>query len=470
MTKIHTLLWSACLLALFASCEKDDSNNEKKQRLRVNEFIAGAMDDYYLWRDAIPAIPPDNSTDPRDYFHSLLYSDDTWSYITDDKETFFEEEINQTGETFGYNLAFGQVNASDDVVAVVRYVYPGSPASSALIKRGDFILKLNGQPLTTRNYTDLYKHGTLQLTVGTVPDPATAQATTVTITSRKMEQDPLLVEQVIARDGGHRIGYLAYTGFVDHYRESLIKTLARLKSTGITDLVLDLRYNPGGDIKAARLLCSAIVPSPYAREDADNPLVKHQWNARLQPLFEQAARENPSQYLEAILTTFQEVTCNLELPRDRVYVLTSGNSASASELLIVGLRPYMDVIQIGEKTHGKYTAMLTLVPEEPSISNWMILPVVSKFMNKDGYTDFKDGLAPDHLVEDKLPFSPLGDAAEPLLAKAISLITGDVDQEEDDLESVAPGREIRWLPLPAKRALDGHLLHRLPGDARFPGR
>jgi C-terminal processing protease CtpA/Prc len=467
MIKIHTFLWGACLLALCISCEKDGSLTGEKQRLRVNEFIARSMDIYYLWRDEVPVTPPDDATEPRDYFRSLLYGEDTWSYITDDKDTFLEEEINQAGETFGYNLAFGRLESSTDVAAVVRYVYPGSPASSALIKRGDFILKLNDQPLTMQNYTDLYKKGTLRLTVGTGPNPATAQTTTVTLTSRKMEQDPVLVEQLIARDGGHRIGYLAYTSFVEHYSESLVKTLAHLKSQNITDLVLDLRYNPGGDLVAARLLCSAIVPPGYAKEDAANPLVKHQWNARLQPLIEQEAEKNPGD-LKYILTTFQEVTCNLGL--SRVYVLTSAASASASELLVAGLRPYMEVIQIGEKTRGKYTAMLTMVPKDRAIDNWMILPVVYKFINKAGLTDFKEGLAPDHFMEDKLPFSPLGDPGEPFLAKAISLITGEVAGEEEIPASVAPGQAIQWLSLPARGPLEGQLIHRLPAGARLPGR
>jgi C-terminal processing protease CtpA/Prc len=454
------------VLALLISCEKDDLKKEKQQRLHVNEFIAEAMDYYYLWNDQIPNIRPDNSTDPNEYFKSLLYKDDIWSYITDDKDTFMEEEINQTGETFGYELSFGLFNNSSNVFAVVRYVYPLSPAA-AVLKRGDIILKLNDQSLTVDNYTDLYKSGTIRLTLGTISGSTLAPANSVTLSSVKMERNPVFLSKTIEQ-GGHKIGYLVYTSFASHYHQSLVDTLTALKTGGITDLVLDLRYNSGGEADEAALLCSAIVPSAYANKD--NILIRHRWNAQRQADLEELVKEEPAAYEKLLFTTFETVACNLELPSRRVYVLTTSSSASASEMLIVGLKPYMDVIQVGDTTHGKYTAMIGLAPTEAAINHWMILPVVYKFMNKDGYTDFKDGLAPDHLLEEALPFRELGDEAEPLLAKAISLITGNVDHEEDDLESVAPGREIRWLPLPAKRVLDGQLLHRLPGDARFPGR
>ena len=110
----------------------------------------------------------------------------------------------------------------------------------------------------------------------------------------------------------------------------------------------------------------------------------------------------------------------------RVYFLTTSFSASASELLIVGLRPYMDVVVVGESTYGKYTGMWVIYDfDEPPAHNWAILPIVLKYANSLGYTDFKNGLEPDIAVEDNLfQAKPFGDTEDPILSAALEDITG----------------------------------------------
>lgn len=136
---------------------------------------------------------------------------------------------------------------------------------------------------------------------------------------------------------------------------------------------------------------------------------------------------------EQLQTTFNKnVAVNLDL--SRVYFLTSQGSASASELTITGLMPYMEVITIGQTTSGKYTASSTFQPTindkgdlDPDIKNWAIQPIIFKYANAAGLTDFKNGLPPNHEVEEVLvaeTVPQLGDMDEPYLAKAIQLITG----------------------------------------------
>jgi C-terminal processing protease CtpA/Prc len=123
---------------------------------------------------------------------------------------------------------------------------------------------------------------------------------------------------------------------------------------------------------------------------------------------------------------------------DKMYILTGPGTASASELTITGLNPYMDIRTIGESTYGKYTASVTFKPEDllktlynnnPSeykdFKNWGIQPIVLRYANSLGVTDFKDGFAPDIPVEEDIfDGIPLGDEQDPLLAAAIEDITG----------------------------------------------
>ncbi|HAF30877.1 MAG TPA: hypothetical protein DCG75_17705 [Bacteroidales bacterium] len=118
---------------------------------------------------------------------------------------------------------------------------------------------------------------------------------------------------------------------------------------------------------------------------------------------------------------------------NKLWVITGPGTASASELTITGLKPYMSVTTVGDSTYGKYTASITLKPEDfyesanyyEEIDNWGAQPIILKYANSQGVTDFKDGFAPDIAVEDDL-FStiPLGNKEEAMLKKTLENITG----------------------------------------------
>ena len=131
---------------------------------------------------------------------------------------------------------------------------------------------------------------------------------------------------------------------------------------------------------------------------------------------------------------------DLNLDLSRVYFLTTGGSASASESLMVGLYPYMDVVQIGTTTYGKcYGSILVDDWNEPKRHDWAMRPIVIKYSNADGFTDFVDGIDPDYEVQDNLLYAkPFGSLEDPLLAKALEDITG-----------VSPWQENRYKQKPA---------------------
>jgi C-terminal processing protease CtpA/Prc len=206
----------------------------------------------------------------------------------------------------------------------------------------------------------------------------------------------------------------------------LYKALQNFKDNLITDLVLDLRYNPGGQIEAAQYLCSAIAPLNVVNNT--NTLVTYQWNNKYQAYW-------ISKNIQDQLNVKFNPGVPVKLGLSKVHVLTLNGTASASELTICGLEPYMDVIIVGDSTYGKYTASTVIRPESwftnPSdytdFKNWGLMPIIIRYANSLGVTNFKNGFAPDYLVGDALlPAYPLGDLTEPLLKKAVENITGNI--------------------------------------------
>lgn len=426
---------------LLGSCEKDDNHSEDDElATRMNQFIRSNLSTFYLWHDEIPDIKPESEKDPKEYFKALLSSKDKWSLITDDVDEFLDE-MEGTGETYGYGLAYGQFSNSKECFAVVQYVYPGSPAAEKL-KRGDIIVKLNSQNLTEDDLNKLTKPGTLRLGLGKREGNAIGSTgQTVTITSRKMDTDPILITKLFEL-GNHKIGYLMYTLFSKTFNSSIAKAFNEFKEAGITDLVLDLRYNHGGDDEASTFLCSAIVPKEKAIEGT--LLSKETWNTPCQKIF-----ESDPQYDGLLNRFFVETNCNLDLPSKKIYILTTRETISASEYTIACLKAFMDVELVGTQTYGKYVTMYSFSPQyeengkmvaDEELANWLIFPVCSRFSNINGYPSSLEGMIPQHEVnEDLFNGIQLGDANEPLLAEALALISGTQRRQ-------AKGRSIETAP------------------------
>ncbi|MCK5368056.1 MAG: hypothetical protein KAQ62_05870, partial [Cyclobacteriaceae bacterium] len=152
---IAFLLIPLLLILLFSSC-KDEDINPSSGTLEINNFIWENMNDMYLWDDFIPQnIDITNEFDPKQYFEKLLFKPtDRWSYITDDHQALINS-FKGIEKTFGHNFKLFLLPGSNDVVGVVKYVVPNSPADKANIGRGDVFYKVNGTTITTSNYRDL---------------------------------------------------------------------------------------------------------------------------------------------------------------------------------------------------------------------------------------------------------------------------------------------------------------------------
>jgi len=419
------------LLPLFMACKKKvvvdpdpEPIEEEAPALtqKVNEFIKTSMEDVYLWEQYLPNIDIRYEFDSEAYYDKLLYTEDKWSFITDDIAAL-EASFEGVETSFGYSLAFGRFSNTGNLFAIVEYVYPNTPASEVNIKRGDIIYLINGGDINDANYRDLFYGSTISITLGVLEGGSIGAGSTMSMTSRLLDLDPVLVKDII-EVGGKKIGYLFYAQYISKYNSSLDEAFQYFKSNNITDLVVDIRYNPGGYISAAQYLCSSIAPqSVVAAEDV---LVSLQWNASYQEYWTNNGYDN-----QIKVNFLSDNPVNMDL--DQVYILTGNGSASASELTITGLDAYMDVVLIGDTTYGKYTGSITLKPEDmytdsnyyKDFDNWGLQPIVLRYANANGVTDFMNGFAPDYpLYDDLWAGIPLGDPSEDLLAFAIEKITG----------------------------------------------
>lgn len=438
------------LLALTLTGCFNDSDDKAINQDEIKDFIYQGMNAAYLYKDFIKALETNKSkqdgyndylnsfSSPEDLFESLVYnreSVDRFSWITDnyiDLEKMFQGESLSNGMDF---RLIRYPENSNTVVGYVRYVAKGSTAEAAGLKRGDLFTSVNGTAITANNYYGLLIQPdsyTLDL-ADYQGKNVTPNGTSITVSKTKFTENPILINKTLDVEG-NKVGYLMYNGFTgtDTFDSNLNAVFGQFKSEGISDLVLDLRYNPGGSVRTAVWLCSMITGNFTGQT-----LLKQQWNSELQAQFEQ---EDPNGLIYPFETKMIKKYTNGEVYFDedinhlnlnRLYVLTTKGTASASELIINGLKPYIEVIQIGDDTTGKFQASVTLYDSQDFTRKnanprhtYALQPLIFKSLNKDGVTDYSNGLKPNVKIKEEFyNLGTLGDVNEPLLKEALAKIT-----------------------------------------------
>jgi carboxyl-terminal processing protease len=230
-----------------------------------------------------------------------------------------------------------------------------------------------------------------------------------------LAENPILLNTVI-NQGPHNIGYLMYNGFYSSFDTQLNNVFGSFVSQNVNRLVLDLRYNSGGSINSATKLASMITG-----QFTGQLFAKQQWNAKAQAYF---LDNNPGSLENKFASGLNSLNLN------RVYVLTTKATASASELVINCLKSYIDVVQIGDITTGKNVGSITLY-DSPTFAKsnvnpthkYAMQPIVLKIVNKDNFGDYTSGIAPTTLLPENLSdLGILGNVEEPLLNAAINQI------------------------------------------------
>jgi len=424
--------------------------------LKINEFVYAYAQEYYLWSETVDwrRMYPEKEPDPYAFFDKVIYKDDEWSLLTDDLGAL-QNQVDGNETSFGYSLIFGQYSDSEDLFAIILYVYPGTPAEKAGLKRGDFLIGIDGEYITKENYMQLYDASMLLLMRATYTDGGLeVDPTLLLISAEQVYQNPVLKDTVIVK-GANRIGYLSYSNYTMASEADLVRVFSDFKSKGVTDVVLDLRYNGGGYMRTMSVLVSILAPLQAVK--GKQVYLKQIWNPSL-------AKEYAAQGEDLTERFTDTLSVNMDL--HRLYVLTSEYSASASESTIVGLRPYLNVVQIGDTTYGKYCAgalFNALVYDknkwvtDESIANWGMYLMLYRLTDVLDDDSFLGGLAPDIIAEeDYLSMYPWGDERDLLLGRAIGEITGvpyaDVRSERAPLPYVIR-RDLR-----IGRANDGMLI------------
>ncbi|MEM7087209.1 MAG: S41 family peptidase [Bacteroidota bacterium] len=427
----------ACTLSvslLFASCfEDNDDNTQPASTVTIQDFIWRGLNFFYLYKADTPELANDafatqgdydnflaSFDSPEAFFEFLRSSRDRFSFLVSD---YNDLEDALSGVTLNNGMEFGFVlypDNSGNVFGYVRYVLPNTDAEAEGVTRGLIFNTIDGQQITDANFNDLIAPTTYTIGLATLAnDVITPTGESIELTKTEYTEDPIFNNTTFDIDG-KKIGYLMYNAFTNEFDSQLNAVFGQFNSEGITDLVLDLRYNGGGSVRTATYLASMITG-----QFTGQTMYTEQWNEDRQADF---AEEGV--FVNSFVGGGETIN---SLNLSTVYVLTTSRTASASELVINSLNPYINVLQIGDNTTGKYQASFLLY-DSPNFQRtvdlnpnhtYAMLPLVFQTANSVGFTDFDDGLVPDiDQSEDLTNLGVLGTQTEPLLATAIAEITG----------------------------------------------
>ncbi len=438
MHKVLIALISVLILFV-TSCKKDITNNPApggsdttsvSQTDLLKDSVYLYSKEIYLWHNVLPSYQAFN---PRQYSGAddlksasavmnairKLQPLDRFSFVTT-KET---SAGLQTGANvdYGFFIKAAYVDKADPIDSVrwfVTYVFNKSGAGLAGVNRGWYINKINNTPITnSQSSIDLLN----EVFFGSItsasfefvkPDGTTLAAS---LSKTSFISNSVLYDTVM-NEGGKKTGYFVFKQFFGTPSRTELNTVFNnFKSQAIDELIVDLRYNPGGSTATQDALADLIAPA-----SANNQVMyKYIYNDSLQqgnfPLLKRKTGYDNTSFAEANNTQTFENTGGLHL--NRVFFIVTGGTASASELLINNLKPYMDVKLIGDTTYGKPVGFFPV-----DIFNYSIYPISFKTVNSAGNADYYTGFAPDNLAPDGVNKN-WGDVTDPSLASALKYIS-----------------------------------------------
>lgn len=433
----------ALISGLLFACGEDRSG-EYYALIGPKTWIYETMQADYLFYEDLPEVTDNKSffKKPADFLQMLISRRDqkngTYFSHVDSVFTATARDVSDY-PTFGFEGVVVRTGSGDYALHVL-YTQPESPAAQVGLKRGDWIIAANDRKLSSDAYTKYVSRpaGSYTFTLGNYTGGASFDTLqTVQMPAPAYVDEKNLLDCRLLRSGDRKAGYIVYNGFGIADKEAWKTALQQLAAQGMDDLILDFRYNPGGYVSTALEIGSMLVPAACMGQT----FLKMNFN---------------DHFPEPDIQQFAEQGWHADY--DNLYILTSGNTASAAEVVINCLRPYMAgrLFQVGEATFGKNVAQSRFTNEEyPQLELWLTTCYIS---NAEDFQDYFDnGLPPDYAAQENPGghLADFGDGSDPLLAPVLTrMATGSfptVPEEPDD-ETARQSRPVQplqvvWHPI-----------------------
>lgn len=420
---LHSRLSFLFFALSLISCESTDGpiTYEENSNEYVNDWMYNQMKRYYLWNNAIKN-QGNLALNPKEYFKTLLQSEDIYSYALHPEMP--ETAPQSLRSKFGFDVSF--IAFEGKYYGVILYVLEDSPAKNNGLQRGQFITHVDGTELKLENYDKLYTAMTAETQLDLKLVSYSAQLgfsnpVSVSISQGFTFSQPITYQ--VIEDKNTKIGYVNIPHFDVGQAQLYLQLFQELKSASITELVLDLRYNGGGDISSAAALSIILAPNIKA-EDLFIKFEGNQNGGNVDQSFAAALKSNEfSVSFDALRNSHPSI--------NKVYILCGKRTASASELIINNLKPYMEVITIGEKTFGKDVAGFPIADDRnPVKRGWVLYPSIYKLFNARHEGNYSKGINPEiYLNELQQPeVYLLGSHSETLLQGALNNILGNTNK------------------------------------------
>ncbi len=358
-------------------------------------FVRDTLQEWYLWYEQLPDPDPAGFASPEAYLQAVRYMprDSSFSYIGSQAAT---DAFYSASQFIGLGVSYRQTSATQ---LRVTQVFAASPAEQAGLRRGDHLLAIGGTAvadlLQTGGVGNAFGPSEVGVSVVMAWRTPGGQERQATLT-KALVTIPTVSATRVFDNGGSRVGYIFFRNFVTPSTEALNRAFDRLLADGATDLVLDLRYNGGGLVDVARHLGSLIG----GEGTAGRTFVKFRHN------------DKKSANNETVL--FESRPNALDLPR--LVVIATGGSASASELVINSLRPFMNVTVVGSRTFGKPVGQYGF-----DFCEKVLFPVAFATENAQGEANYFNGIPANCAAPDDLD-RQIGDPSEGSLAESLHFL------------------------------------------------
>jgi C-terminal processing protease CtpA/Prc len=413
--------------------------------LDESNWLRSWTHELYLWYDEVQDVNPSGYS-TADYFQLMKTMETTSSGAPKDRfhftyATSVWEQLEEAGVEVGYGVQWEIVQGAPPRSVRIAYLEANLPASttSQNLVRGDTVLTVDGADVvnaTDQTSIDTINAGLSPASTGeshtfTVEDPGSNTPRTVTLTAVNETSTPVLMEKTLTGANGGTVGYILYNDQIAPAESALISAIRDLNSKGVSDLILDLRYNGGGLLDLASELGYMIGGSQTAGQTFEVEQFNNQYSTT-NPVTGQPI--TPTLFhttTQGFSVTAGQTLPTLNLPR--VLVITGQDTCSASESIINGLEGAgVTVYQIGSTTCGKPYGFY---PQDNCGTTYFSIEFQG--VNAQGVGGYGDGFSPANTtpaaglsvpgcsVADDFAH-PLGDPSEGRIATALAYLANPV--------------------------------------------